>query len=315
MPESPSRVLYIAGVGRSGTTLLEQVLAQHPDVVVLGEVVHMWERGLVADELCECGQPFSRCSFWQAIGDEAFGGWRRVDIDRVRTLRERIDRVRRIPGVLAAHAQGRVSSELSDYASLYARIYAAARRITGRSLVVDTSKQVSLPFSVAQHPGVDLRVLHCVRDPRAVAYSWTKSVRRPEALDSESLMTQYTPGLLARRWVSHNAAVPLVARLSVPWDRWRYEDFVGDPTASLSAVCALADISSSGIKHEPEGSHFFKLGSSHTVAGNPMRFQQGTVEVRLDDRWRAGLPESSRRLVTGVAWPMMIRYGYKVGMP
>ena len=27
----------------------------------------LWERGLRRDELCGCGQPFSRCAFWQAV--------------------------------------------------------------------------------------------------------------------------------------------------------------------------------------------------------------------------------------------------------
>ena len=41
------RVLFIAGTGRSGSTLLERLLGQIPEVAPLGEVVHLWERGVI----------------------------------------------------------------------------------------------------------------------------------------------------------------------------------------------------------------------------------------------------------------------------
>ena len=42
------RVVYLGGLGRSGTTLLERLLAARPGVCAAGETVHLWQRGLVA---------------------------------------------------------------------------------------------------------------------------------------------------------------------------------------------------------------------------------------------------------------------------
>ena len=61
-------VLYIAGWGRSGSTLLERLLAEVDGVTLLGEVVHLWERGVREDELCACGTAFSGCPFWSEVG-------------------------------------------------------------------------------------------------------------------------------------------------------------------------------------------------------------------------------------------------------
>ncbi|WP_426508005.1 hypothetical protein ACPPVO_56650 [Dactylosporangium sp. McL0621] len=77
------RVLFLGGLGRSGTTLLERLLGELPGVVPLGEVVHLWERDIAGDERCACGDHFSECGFWQAVGEKAFGGWRHVDVWRV----------------------------------------------------------------------------------------------------------------------------------------------------------------------------------------------------------------------------------------
>ena len=48
-------VLFLGGLGRSGTTLLERLLGQLSGVSPLGEVVHLWQRDLVDDERCGCG--------------------------------------------------------------------------------------------------------------------------------------------------------------------------------------------------------------------------------------------------------------------
>ena len=37
---------FVGGFGRSGSTLLERVVAELPGVCALGEVLHLWERGV-----------------------------------------------------------------------------------------------------------------------------------------------------------------------------------------------------------------------------------------------------------------------------
>src|ERR1022692_3637443 len=70
--------------------------------------------------------------------------------------------------------------DLDEYISYYARLYAAIIKVSGCELVVDSSKHPSLAHCLRWLPDVDLRVLHLVRDSRAVAYSWSRQVRRPD---------------------------------------------------------------------------------------------------------------------------------------
>ncbi len=55
MAQGPIPLLYIGGVGRSGSTLVERVLNEAPEVHAMGETHHLWERGITADQLCGCG--------------------------------------------------------------------------------------------------------------------------------------------------------------------------------------------------------------------------------------------------------------------
>src|SRR5947209_18950727 len=95
--EIVTRVLYIGGLGRSGTTLLERILGELPSACALGEVVHLWRRGIIDNERCGCGVPFGDCEFWRGVGDAAFGGWGEVDVPRVLRLQAAVERTRYIP--------------------------------------------------------------------------------------------------------------------------------------------------------------------------------------------------------------------------
>ena len=68
-------VVYLSGFGRSGSTLVERMLGAAPGWVNVGELVDLARSVARADELCGCGEPFSRCPVWTQVGEAAFGGW------------------------------------------------------------------------------------------------------------------------------------------------------------------------------------------------------------------------------------------------
>ena len=185
-------MVYLAGLGRGGSTLLERLLGEIPGACPAGEVVHLWLRGVGDGERCGCGQPFPACPFWQAVGQDAFGGW---------TGRRGPDDPAAGPGgpgpVPAAARLGspprRLRPELDEYVAYYRRIYAAIAEVSGSPVVIDSSKHASLAFCLRGSSGLDLRVVHVVRDPRAVAYSWSKIVARPDAAAGNRMSTYPRP--------------------------------------------------------------------------------------------------------------------------
>jgi len=305
------RVLFLGGIGRSGTTLLELALGQHADAVVLGETLHLWRRGVVLDERCSCGQPFSACEFWREVGEVAFGGWSVREAEHVEELRRRVDRIRRLPLLASRSLRGPDAAAVLEYAGYFRAIHRAAAEVTGSSVVVDASKQITLAFCLSHLPGSDLAVLHCVRDSRAVAHAWTKVVQRPDSDDPTAQMRRYPPTRLAGLWDAHNAAVGLLrSRRGVPVLRSRYEDFAGTPEATVLAVAAFAGLSPDGFPPGSLGPDWVTIGGAHTVSGNPVRFSTGRTLVRRDDRWRTAMPARQQAGVTALTWPLLWRYGY-----
>lgn len=308
--QRPLRVLYLAGIGRSGSTLLERILGEVPGICSLGEVVFLWERGVRDDERCGCGQPFSACPFWQEVGERAFGGWQNVSVERHFELRARVDDVRRTPALLLGAFGRSFRRDLEEYVGAFRAVYEAARAVSGAELIIDSSKYTSLAFCLRRLPDVDFRLLHLIRDSRAVAYSWTKVVRRPEVVGGESYMYRIEPPQLALIWNMHNTLLELPRLAGTPTRTLRYEDFARDPEAALRDVAAFSGLS---LGTEDLGfltSDAVQLSTSHQVAGNPLRFKTGRVEVRRDDAWRIELAARDRRRVAAITAPVSLAFGY-----
>ena len=68
---APTKVLYIAGSGRSCTTLLGHILGQVPGFCFIGEA--MYAGRVLGDRLCGCSAPLEDCEFWNAVRREAAG--------------------------------------------------------------------------------------------------------------------------------------------------------------------------------------------------------------------------------------------------
>ena len=311
--ERPVPVLYVGGLGRSGSTLLERAVGQLDGLACVGEVVHLWERGLRDDELCGCGAAFSRCPFWQRVGKSAFGGWDRVDVAEVLALKASVDRTRFAPMLLRNPRSGGFARRVRRYGDLLTRLYAAVLEVSGEDIVVDASKHASTALVLRAAPGIDLRVLHVVRDSPAVAYSWTKQVQRPEARPGE-YMASWPPMRTAVHWTSENALLDRMGVLGTPTRLVRYEDFVADPRATVAAICEFLgrDPDAPGMLGFVQGRRL-SLEPSHTVAGNPMRFSSGSLDVVADEAWRTALSPSVQRTVCAVTAPLRRRYGYRGG--
>jgi hypothetical protein len=302
-----TRVIYLGGLGRSGTTLLERILGELPGICPLGEVVHLWRRDLIDDEKCGCGTRFSGCGFWRAVGEAAFGGWDRVDAGRVLALQRAVERTRHVPR-LAAHRLGTPhAARAATYADYYTRVYRAAAQVSGAPVVLDSSKHSALAFCLRLAPTIDLRVVHVVRDSRGVAYSWTKTVTRPESA-GRAEMTRYAPARSALLWNAHNAAFGLLRRRGVPVLRLRYEELLADPAGAVRQVAGFAGIETGPLDFLDADR--VRLGTCHSAAGNPMRFTTGEVELRHDDAWRTALPPRQRALVGALTAPLLTAYGY-----
>src|SRR5579872_7123206 len=94
-------VLYIAGTGRSGSTVLANILGEVDGVFAAGEVRYLWQRGLKESRLCGCGLPVRDCPVRSQVLARAGYLDDPSSVDAVLRMLQRTGRIRNLPGILA----------------------------------------------------------------------------------------------------------------------------------------------------------------------------------------------------------------------
>lgn len=302
--EGRVKVLYIAGYGRSGTTILANTLGEADGFFNVGEARYVWDRGLLRDWYCGCGNRFRECVFWTNVLEQAYGSLDAVDATEMiayltpwsRSLRIWLDRVH-----IARRALEKRS--VADFTEHLKALYRAVREISGCEVIVDESKWPDYGYILSRIPSLDVRILHLHRDPRAVANSWRKP-RKFEPDPSSGIYTPaHSPGRTALEWTVWSLAVrDYCRRADVPCMEISYEDFVANPGPALSAVFRF--VGREHIRLPLSDQHEVFLTENHAVSGHPVRFARGRLRLELDGSWRSELSWMERALVSVLTWPL-----------
>jgi hypothetical protein len=310
MTEANAQVIYIGGYGRSGSTLLQRVLGSIENHVAIGELCYLWREEFIDTQLCGCGTPFSECEFWTAVMDDAFGGFAQIDRQRMTHLWRSVQSKRHLPLLAFPHLRS-ISFErrLREYTDVLRSLYLSIAKVAGCQVIIDSSKLASYAFALSETPGVDLNVIHLVRDSRACAFSWQRTKAMPDAGQRQHYLHTYNALSSAMIWSGTNALLGLAASRSKRPAQLRYEDFTIRPRESLAE---LGQLLSRDWREIPcfTGSTTVLLPPDHTVAGNPNRFDSGIVAIRPDDEWTRAMHPFHRLLNYTLTWPLLSKYGY-----
>lgn len=299
-------VLFIGGASRSGSTLLALLLGRIEGVFVAGELRYVWLRGLIQNELCGCGTPFRDCPFWRAVWSEAYGSPARVPVEEVDRLHASVAGIWSLPELTSPVSRARFGGLLEQYVAHLGRLHDAIRAVSGARTIVDSSKLPSYGAVLGRIEGSSLRAVHLVRDSRAVAFSFMRKRRKPEIHWRDGYMRRFSPFRSSVDWNVLNLGMEWLRARGIRGDRLRYEDLVRDPAGELSRILGLPD----GMRANLVDDHEVPLTANHSVAGNPIRFEQGALAIRPDVEWRARMERRQRNLVTAMTFPLLARYGY-----
>lgn len=298
------RVVFVAGSGRSGSTVISNILGQADGCFAAGEMRYLWQRGAQLNQFCGCGLRFAQCPFWTSVMARLRETVPDLDSDAIgQRLVHRL-RIRRLPLMLLRRSIGRPAvAPHSDDATL-ASLYQIVAERSGGAAVVDSSKLPTYGLLLEGLAGVDLTVLHLFRDPRAAAYSWLRRkendgrlMQRQEVWKSSCLWLLWNLVCVCA-WRSSSS--PAVLRL-------RYEDFVRRPRSVMEDVLENLELDRASLPFRGDA---VELMPTHSVAGNPNRHDTGVIRVRSDDEWRTAMPRSSRAVVTLITAPGLLRFRY-----
>lgn len=301
-----TKVLFIGGTGRTGSTLVDRVLGSCPGWLSGGELAFFWRYGMRDGGLCSCGEPLVSCPVWAeavriASTDAPIDPLRMID------LRRRFWSAH-LPLMLVPPLARRRLDALEDFPQAVSRLYSAALEVTGDRVLVDSSKDTHYSYVLRERSDLDIYFLHLVRDPRAIGYSWQR--RRPETgfRGQEDMERRGVLKTTVYFTVSDVAAEAIWKRHTDRYRLLRYEDFVADPVGTCEQIADFVgeELDLAGVLT----GHRFEPKAGHTTWGNPNRFEHSTVVIRPDDAWRAEQARWRSTLLGVLNAPIARRYGY-----
>jgi len=305
-PAGP-KVLYIGGTGRTGSTVLLRLLGELPGWIPGGELAFLWRYGIGEGGRCSCGERVLSCPLWAAVLDRVQAGGHLIDPHRMVELRRRCRSVH-LPLMLAHSSLAeRRMDRLEEFPATVAATYRALAEASGSTVVIDSSKEPHYSWILRDRTDLDVYFLQLVRDPRAVAHSWSRR-RSERGFGGDREMGRRGVLRSAAYYDVSNAAAEMIwGRDPARYRFLRYEDLIDRPVETVEAVGSFIG---EPIQATPLQGRAFDATPQHIAWGNPNRFDAGRIELRADDAWRRAFATTAAALAWTVTAPLASRYGY-----
>lgn len=290
------KMIFITGASRSGTTLLSFVLRNHSDVAGLKELHYFgdhWDPRQPAPELTEQQMVAAAASIF----------------------------ARQAQGILVAKP---AKQELAEARNLVAQLKAgqrnaadlftaAVKRLSGNAGKTIPCEQTPRNIFYAEallrtYP--EARVVHMLRDPRAVMASQKRRWRRRQLAHDRSafprshslrVWVNYHPYTVARLWMQSTREARRL-RDHPRFTLLRFEDLLDAPEQTIRALCARLELA-----FEPTMLDIAQINSSHQSSAGGAR--RGFHKEALGT-WRTTLSRGEAAIAERRCGPLMTQHGY-----
>ena len=304
--KTPITIIYITGCGRSGSTLIDIILGNHPEIESLGELSNLISSGWIKHEYCGCGKRGNNCPFWFDIRMT----WNKLtgvkSIKKYLDIQNTYENYLHWPRLLKERLIK--SNKFRAYIQYSKSLFEAISAVSGKYFLVDSSKNPGRAFALSMIPGIKLKTIHLVRDGRGVVWSKMKAFEKNE---ENGLQTKINPApawLTSLRWLVVNLASELVSYYLAPNAiRIHYEDFVENPQNVLNKIGHFLQIDLNALADAVASRQ--PMSIRHTIAGNRMRMG-GVIHLKKDYEWQKKLSERDKKIFRLIAGFLAKKYGY-----
>jgi hypothetical protein len=262
------KIVYIAGYGRSGSTVLDILISKKDDSILgSGEMTYVAE-DMLSNQDCTCGHKYAQCSTWSPIANLNLT---LEDCNFLRTMESR-------GGVVDLFHVPRFSKKDSDrYKGISLKIF---EELGQYQVIVDSSKTAHdafwRPFLLSSVADLDVYVIHLKRDIFSVLKSVWKKSNWSEEGKSKDRNSFHRLARTFVGWIMANYQAQRMKRLLGGGNYLYvdYSDFIDNPEKIFNSIGKLIgqDFSKHAIAIK-KGKEFL-MSDSHNVGGNRLRLSK-----------------------------------------
>ena len=246
-PVNRYKLLYIASLPHSGSTVSSLILGQQPEIIGLGGIdravmILAEEPEKAAQEFCSCGNKLRECEYWSQVLAKA-------------------------DSVKGAGQQQRYDLALSVFQCVFGL----------DAWAVDSSKHAEPIAELSRYSKIDLRALHLCRDYRSAVVSSADLKRTRKKVARPGWMIGLEAGL---RWHRGNSKIrSILVQNQIPFLGIGYEELCLGLPHFFQKLGAFLNTQIIEIPATVAGSR------SHLFIGNAMRRQKQKEALMYDYRW------------------------------
>jgi len=279
MPVRKEGPILITGTFRSGTTLISQILKSHSKVNLLYDSVNFMRFSY--GRYSPLDKNSNTRDLLEEIRDRISSRWD-VEID-INKIHQDLDKMEK------------------NYANVYSLIMRNCLNVRDENIIwgeKTTMVWTKIPDFFEMFP--DARVIHIIRDPRAVVASWRKMTHAPgkdyldavfNCIGSMNKMADYTHEYENKKYM------PVI-----------FEELVREPEEVVKRICLKL-----GLEYEENMLSFTSYTNKKGIswAGNSMFDDNlSSITTKTTDLWKNNLDKSEISFIEFFAGDQMKKFGY-----
>lgn len=273
------KIIYIAGSGHCGSTLLDLIIGSSPEVFSTGELSFY---NIYRDEsefnkknpnyLCTCGNNFSKCPFWEKINKQ-----KKLHIKKHYNAIENIILFSKILLPFTKKSKKYIDESYELFKAIESE---AKKEKEALKYILDSSKDPRRLFYLMNDPRIEVFPILLTRNSKAVARSYSRMgnrllyalIRQERFSRSSSRKWQHNiqiPMFMGMTWMINLLCKKLI-RKNGQGMIIKYEDLCRDPKHYLQIINEKCGI------NIPATDHLTKVNSQtfHNIEGNNLRFKK-----------------------------------------
>ena len=251
------KVIYIAGAGRSGSTLLDITLGNMDDCFSLGELIFFVENGILKNEYCSCGSKVLDCSFWRTIVFK-WNNERRLSNKLFVDVQYKLLRNKRFLINLFTKP-----SYYEDYIHDLKKLYDIIFKESAHNILIDSSKNGNY-IKILKKMNYEVEVVHLKKRFSSHYKSTRKHLKFNPSKGIEKEIKPISFYYSCLIWFSDNFTVWLHS-FGMKKTRVYYHDFILNPVNVISDIMDIKDNKKELLKN---GGPLF---ANHLVTGSRFR--------------------------------------------
>ena len=254
-PHSFNEIIYIMGMGRSGTTILDIVISNSSNILSCGEVTHIFRDGFKRNSACACGEKISNCELWNSVSTE-------FSDDNIDSIQTTLDAIESHKSFFLSILNLHNSNTQSLYARINTKIFNNLNKKISATHIIDSSKYAGRALGLSKVFPNKIKIILLTRSPAGLYTSFKKQ-------NNTEQIQKSTFQILLYYFYTLSCFKLVELKLKNKVFKLQYDEFINSPIETLSRIEKWAKIDLSEPKNLISRNEELSIG--HIVTGNRLR--------------------------------------------